>query len=93
MTRFKVVLIWQCLASSYEVSGAYMRGLGYSMTPMILTIFGTCVLRLGWVYVYSAIDHSFATLMTIYPITWVATGVMVVAAAFRVQKKAFLCHR
>lgn len=93
VTRFKVVLIWQCLASSYEVSGAYMRGLGYSMTPMILTIFGTCVLRLGWVYVYSAIDHSFATLMTIYPITWVATGVMVVAAAFRVQKKAFLCHR
>ena len=87
--RFHTVLIFQCLASSYEVSGAYMRGLGYSLTPMILTIFGTCVLRLGWVYIFPMIDYSFRTLMIIYPITWTVTGIAVILAALRVQRRVF----
>ena len=87
--RFHIVLIFQAIAVTYEVSGSYMRGLGYSMLPMLLTIFGTCVLRLGWVYVFRDIDNSFATLMTIYPVTWVVTGAAVVGAAFVVQRKAF----
>lgn len=87
--RFHTVLIFQWLASSYEVSGAYMRGLGYSLTPMVLTIFGTCVLRLGWVYIFPMIDYSFRTLMVIYPITWIVTGAAVVVAALRVQRRAF----
>lgn len=89
MERFHAVLIFQFLASTYEISGSYMRGLGYSMTPMILTIFGTCILRLGWVYYLNSISHSFHTLMIIYPITWAITGVMVMSAAFYVQRLAF----
>lgn len=89
LMRFHTVLIVQCLASSYEVSGSYMRALGYSMTPMILTIFGTCVLRLLWIYTYAAKHPSFETLMGIYPITWVITGIMVITAALIVQSKAF----
>ncbi len=87
--RFHTVLVLQWMASSYEISGSYMRALGYSMTPMLLTIFGTCVLRLVWVHIFRSIDDSFHTLMTIYPITWVITGIMVVTAAFIVQRKAF----
>ncbi len=89
LMRFHTVLIVQCLASSYEVSGSYMRALGYSMTPMILTIFGTCVLRLLWIYTYAAKHPSFDVLMGIYPITWVITGIMVITAALIVQRKAF----
>lgn len=87
--RFHTVLAWQCIASSYEISGSYMRGLGYSFLPMILTIFGTCILRLGWVSIYPMIDDTFNTLMVIYPISWGATGIAVVIAAFHVQRKVF----
>ncbi len=88
--RLHNVLLVQALAASYEISGAYMRGLGYSLTPMILTIFGTCVLRLAWVYTLSQCHNdSFGTLMLIYPITWVITGTAVIIATFRVQRKAF----
>lgn len=87
--RFHTALVFQCLASSYEISGAYMRGLGYSLTPMVLTIFGTCVLRLGWVYLFPLIDYSFRTLMIIYPITWVVTGIAVILAALWVQRRVF----
>ncbi len=89
LERFRMVLIFQCVAASYEISGSYMRGLGYSMTPMLLTIFGTCVIRLIWVYVYRNIDNSFGTLLSIYPYSWILTGVAVVTAAFIVQKRAF----
>lgn len=87
--RFHTVLVFQCIASTYEISGSYMRGLGYSVTPMLLTIFGTCVLRLGWVGVFPKIDNTFDMLLTIYPITWVVTGIAVIGAALWVQHKVF----
>ena len=87
--RFHSVLIFQCLACSYEISGSYMRGLGYSMLPMLLTVFGTCVLRLLWVFTIAANTTDFSLLLSIYPITWTITGLMVVTAAFIVQRKAF----
>ena len=58
------------------------------MLPMLLTIFGTCVLRLLWVYIFPAIDYTFGTLLAVYPLTWTITGIMVLAAALVVQRKA-----
>lgn len=85
--RFKYVLLLQALASTYEISGAYMRGLGHSVSPMVLTIFGTCILRLGWVYAVVPSHHTFDILLSIYPITWVITGALVVIAALRLQHR------
>lgn len=66
-----------------------MRALGYSLTPMLLTVFGTCVLRLGWVAVFREIDSSFHGLLIIYPITWTVTGIAVMTAAMIVRRKVF----
>ncbi|MCM1332979.1 MAG: MATE family efflux transporter [Bacteroides sp.] len=87
--RLQCVLLFQWIAATYEVSGACMRGLGYSMTPTLITIFGTCVLRLGWVYMAATKSFSFAHLLYIYPISWVFTGAAVMTAYFIVQKKVF----
>lgn len=89
LVRMHTVLLYQCIASTYEIGGAYMRGLGYSMTPMLLTIFGTCVLRLLWVFTVAPRFNDFAVLLSIYPITWAITGILVLAATFIVQRKAF----
>lgn len=89
LIRFHTVLLLQSLASSYEISGSYMRALGYSMMPMLLTVFGTCVLRLGWVSIFRSIDRSFEGLLIIYPITWIVTGIAVVVAALIVQRRVF----
>ncbi len=87
--RLTTVLMYQWIATSYEVSGSYMRGLGYSVTPMLLTVLGTCVLRLAWVWLFPRIDNSFTMLLNIYPISWVVTGAAVVTAALVVQRRAF----
>lgn len=87
--RFHTVLTVQWLASTYEISGAYMRGLGYSVLPMLLTVIGTCLLRLVWVALFPLIDYSYTTLLAIYPVSWAITGLAVVIAAFIVQRHVF----
>lgn len=74
-TRMLVVLLFQFIAGYYEVAGSSMRGLGYSMTPTLIIIFGTCVLRLLWVFMLPVLGHDFAVLMAVYPVSWMFTNV------------------
>ena len=78
--RMQIVLAVQFLACSYEISAAAMRGLGRSVLPTILMLFGTCVLRIVWVYAVCPVWTSFDTIMMVYPISWVLTGIMVCTA-------------
>ena len=87
-TRIEYVLLFQFMAASYEISGAALRGLGYSMTPTILTIFGTCVFRLIWV-MHPLLGTSFAELLSIYPITWAITGLAVYIAYVVIRRRAY----
>ncbi len=87
--RMEYVLLFQFMASSYEISGAALRGLGYSMTPTVLTIFGTCLLRLVWIFVVVPMSRSYETLLTVYPISWVITGIAVCTAYAIIRRKAF----
>lgn len=79
-TRMKIVLATQFIACSYEISGSALRGMGKSMLPTILTVFGTCLLRVVWVYTVCPTWTSFGTIMLVYPISWVITGTMVCTA-------------
>ena len=89
--RMRHVLLLQGLAATYEVTGASLRAYGYSMTPSVLMIFGTCVLRIAWIYTVLVKFHSYTTLLWVYPFTWVATGSLLVISYFillhRIQKK------
>lgn len=91
-TRMSIVLAWQFIASSYEISASALRGMGKSMLPTLLTVFGTCLLRIIWVYAVCPIWHSFDTIMLVYPISWVVTGIMV-CTAFYITAKKKLCAK
>ena len=87
--RMEYVLLFQFIASSYEISGAALRGIGYSMTPTVLTIFGTCLLRLVWIFAVVPLSRSYETLLSVYPISWVITGIAVYTAYILIRRKAF----
>ncbi len=74
--RMHDVLVLQFLAASYEISASAMRGMGKSMTPTLITVFGTCVLRVVWVFAVLPHCNDFRHLMAVYPVSWVVTGVM-----------------
>lgn len=88
--RMETVLLWQWIACSYEISSASLRGLGYSSLPALLTIVGTCVLRLCWIYFYCPYHPDFQSLMIVYPISWILTGAMVVTAHQIVFRKKLI---
>ncbi len=85
--RLQCVLLFQFLASSYEISGAALRGYGYSMTPTVFTIFGTCVLRLVWIYTVAPRLGTFDGLLYVYPLSWVVTGIAVWIAYAVIQRR------
>lgn len=89
LIRMSVVLIYSCLSSTYEISGAALRGIGFSMTPAVLTVFGTCVFRLVWIYTVCQAVPGIDTLLRVYPVSWVITGAAVTGAYFVLRRKAF----
>lgn len=86
-TRMLIVLLWQFIACSYEISASAMRGMGKSMLPTLLTIVGTCLLRVVWVFAVCPVWTSYQTIMIVYPITWITTGIMVFTAFHITAKK------
>lgn len=84
--RIAVVLLFQFIASYYEIAGGVLRGTGHSMTPAIITITGTCVLRLFWVGLFPA-GASFGSLLLVYPVSWTLTDIMMWVAMRRVTSR------
>lgn len=78
--RMEGVLLFQFIACSYEVTGSALRGMGESMLPTIMTVFGTCILRIIWVFAVLPHYTGFAHLMQVYPLSWILTGAMVIIA-------------
>lgn len=88
--RMHIVLALQFLASSYEIAGSSMRGMGKSLTPAILTVFGTCLLRIVWVYAVCPAWQGYDVLMMVYPISWILTGILVLTAYYLHIRKSTL---
>jgi putative MATE family efflux protein len=86
--RMADVLVFQWVAASYEISAACLRGLGHSLEPTLIAIFGTCVFRLGWIFFYCPSHPGFGHLMAVYPISWILTGVLMLTAYSITIKRA-----
>ena len=88
-SRIYVALAFQWIAPSYEIPAACMRGLGKSLAPALLTIFGTCFIRLGWIFLVLPHWYGYEHLMLCYPISWVITGVLVSSVYVAASRKAY----
>lgn len=69
------------ICSTYFVCGimdlisGFLRGMGYSVTPTLVSLTGVCGLRVLWIFTVFAWNRSLFVLYLSYPITWVVTGV------------------
>ena len=68
------------IVASFEITSGVMRGMGRSLLPSVLTILGSCVLRVLWVYTVFRHFRTFDVLLDVYLITWIITGIMVLTA-------------
>ena len=88
LERMLLVCTPYALCGVMNVLVGAMRGLGSSLTPMVVSIFGVCVLRVVWIYTVFPLDPSFAMLFLSYPVTWAVTAAIEVVCFFVIRKKA-----
>lgn len=79
MVRLKIMMVTYFTCGIMNVFPGITRGMGYSMTPMLCTLVGACVLRIVWLVTVFAWDHTLTTLFVCYPVTWALTGLGQVA--------------
>ncbi|CDC44386.1 na+ driven multidrug efflux pump [Firmicutes bacterium CAG:449] len=55
-----------------------LRGIGYSITPMIITLCGACGLRIVWILTFFQMEefHNIQGLVVSYPISWIITALV-----------------
>ena len=90
--RMVIILSMNVIVSTYEIGGAALRGIGYSLTPALITVFGTCVVRLLWVFTICQKIKDFRVLMIVYPITWIITGAGMLITYFTIRRSVFRTH-
>lgn len=56
-----------------DVMVGAIRGLGYSILPMCVSLTGACAFRVIWIYTVFQWSHSLKTLYLSYPASWIVT--------------------
>ena len=74
LLRMRVCMVTYFLCGLMEVGSGVMRGLGRSITSMIVSLIGSCVFRILWIYTVFALFHTPAVLYLSYPISWGMTA-------------------
>lgn len=62
------------LCGIMEVIMGVMRGLGYAITPMVVSLSGACLFRILWIATVFAWYPSISVLLASYPISWILTA-------------------
>ena len=62
-----------------ELLPGAMRGAGKSLAPMVISVFGVCVLRLVWLFAVAPVYHTIVVVEASYPITWTVTTLAMLA--------------
>ena len=75
MHRLRVISATYALCGMMDVMVGALRGIGYSVMPMIVSLIGACGLRLLWLATIFQVDrfHNVFIIYLSYPITWLIT--------------------
>ena len=73
MKRMSIILPTYFLCGLMDTMVGQLRGIGYSIMPMIVSLTGACLLRIVWIMTIFAVYHTQTALYISYPISWLAT--------------------
>ena len=86
-TRFIYIIAPYFLCGMMEVSSGVLRGLGKSFTSMIISLVGSCVLRVLWIGFVFPTTPTLETIFISYPVTWLITTFTAFITGMIVLKK------
>ena len=75
ITRMQIVCATYAVCGMMDVMVGGLRGIGYSVMPMLVSLVGACGLRLLWIATIFQLPqfHTIQMLYWSYPVSWVVT--------------------
>lgn len=89
MIRLAFICLPYFMCGLMDVTTGAIRGMGVSITPMIITILGVCGFRIGWIYTVFQIPayHTLECLYFSYIVSWTVTFLVELVAFFVIYKR------
>lgn len=86
--RMSYVCLFYFLLGLMDVTTGVLRGLGSSLVPMVISIMGVCVLRIGWIATIFQVPqyHTPECLFLSYPVSWAVTFICQIIACMVVYR-------
>lgn len=73
LERMEIICQFYFLCGMMDVAVGILRGLGYSIAPMLVSLTGACGLRIVWIFTIFAWKPTPFMLYLSYPVTWFVT--------------------
>lgn len=89
VVRLRVICTTYFLCGLMDTQVGVLRGIGYSMLPMIASLVGACGLRLLWIATVFQVWHTPTMLYLSYPVSWTITAVFHFVFFLLVRKRAY----
>lgn len=88
--RLSLISVPYFLCGLMDVLVGSLRGIGYSIMPMLVSLSGACLFRVVWIYTIFQAERTLLCLYLSYPISWALTASIHLFCYFLVRKKAFI---
>ena len=85
--RLRLICGFYLLCGIMDVLASSLRGLGYSVLPMVVSLVGVCVLRLVWIATIFQLNRTPFMLYISYPISWALTALVHLTCLLVVRRK------
>ena len=87
MKRLTWMLPLYFLCGLMDVAVGSLRGVGYSVMPMIVSLTGACLFRVVWILTVFAMNPTLDVLYASYPISWALTFSVHMLCYFFIARK------
>lgn len=86
MLRLNVMMVAYFTCGIMNVYPGLTRAMGYSISPMISTLVGACLMRIVWLATIFTWYHNEIILFACYPVTWALAGLGQVGIFFYARR-------
>lgn len=74
LIRISILSTLYFTAAWMDTLSSVMRGLGCSLLPMVVAVFGVCGLRMLWIWFIFPLAPTYETAFYCFPVSWVITA-------------------
>ncbi len=71
--RMRIISVPYFLCGVMDVAVGALRGMGYAIMPMLVSLTGACLFRVVWIYTIFQSNRTLECLYFSYPISWTLT--------------------